>query len=74
MFKNLKVLEEAGAIRVVKSFVGLKPRTTVYVSRKGLDRFMEYLDALAEVLNQARKAIPAGRPAAALFGAKAAPA
>ena len=71
--RHLKVLEEAGAIRVAKSFVGLKPRTTVTLSRKGLDRFTEYLDALAEVLNQARKAIPAGRQVVALFGGKPAP-
>ena len=71
--RHLKVLEDAGAVRVVKSFVGAKPRTTVTVSRPGLDRFMEYLDALAEVLQQARQAIPAGRKQAMLFGARTVP-
>jgi DNA-binding transcriptional ArsR family regulator len=66
--RHLKVLEEAAAVRIVKTFVGLKPRTTIYLSRKGLDRFTEYLDALAEVLNQARKAVPEGKPSPALFG------
>ena len=57
--RHLKVLEEAGAIRVEKSFVGAKPRTTVSLSRRGLDRFSEYLAALSEVLETAKQAVPA---------------
>lgn len=67
--RHLKVLEEAGAVRIDKKFVDAKPRTTVLISEKGLDRFNEYLSALSEVLKKARKAIaedkradvPAGR-------------
>jgi DNA-binding transcriptional ArsR family regulator len=57
--RHLKALEEADAIRVRKSFVGVKPRTTVYLSKQGLARFSEYLDALAEVLRTAQQALPA---------------
>ncbi|MFA5203318.1 MAG: transcriptional regulator [Lentisphaeria bacterium] len=54
--RHLAVLEEAGAVRVKKSFVGVKPRTTVFITEAGLDRFNDYLAALEEVLEQARRA------------------
>jgi DNA-binding transcriptional ArsR family regulator len=56
--RHLKVLEEAGAVAIEKSFVDAKPRTTVSFSRDGLDRFSEYLAALSEVLQKAKKALP----------------
>lgn len=56
--RHLKVLEEAGSIRVEKQFVDLKPRTTVYISATGITRFRQYLDALEEMLKTARSAIP----------------
>jgi len=57
--RHLKTLDEAGVVTVRKSFVGAKPRTTVFVSSAGRDRFIEYLDSLERVLNQA---IEAARP------------
>ena len=57
--RHLKVLEEAGVIRIEKKFVEDKPRTTVLLSRDGLQRFQEYLEALETVLKQAHKALPA---------------
>ena len=56
--RHLKALEEAKAIRTEKAFVGVKPRTTVYLSTTGLDRFRDYLDALADVLEKARQSVP----------------
>jgi len=56
--RHLKTLKDYGAIRIEKKFVDLKPRTTVYLSASGLEQFSAYLDALAEVLNQATKALP----------------
>ena len=56
--RHLKVLEDAGAIRIAKAFVNLKPRTTVRLSEAGVQRFSEYLGALAEVLTKARSALP----------------
>jgi len=73
--RHLKMLEEAGVVRIEKTFVQAKPRTTVHVTRKGLDRFNEYLAALSEVLDKARKAATADSPrAASLWAAKPAPA
>ena len=56
--RHLKVLQEAKAIRIRKTFVDDKPRTTVSISTTGLDRFSEYLAALSEVLAAARNALP----------------
>lgn len=56
--RHLKVLEDAGVIRVDKRFVDRKPRTTVRISPDGLRRFQEYLAALSQVLKQARQALP----------------
>lgn len=56
--RHLKVLVDAGAVTIKKKFVGLKPRTTVYLSDKGLDEFSSYLNALSEVLQQTIEAMP----------------
>ena len=66
--RHLKVLEEAGAVRIEKKFVDAKPRTTVIITGTGLDRFNEYLSALSEVLKKARKAIPDDRKVDAPVG------
>jgi DNA-binding transcriptional ArsR family regulator len=57
--RHLKVLEEARAVKIEKAFFDNKPRTTVRISESGMNRFVEYLSALNEVLNKARTAIPA---------------
>ncbi len=56
--RHLAVLSEAGAVRIEKAFVDARPRTTVLLTKTGLARFMEYLDALTDVLKKARSAIP----------------
>jgi DNA-binding transcriptional ArsR family regulator len=66
--RHLKALKEAGAVRIEKRFVASKPRTTVHLTALGLRRFQEYLDALADVLHNAREALPAAAPGAAAFG------
>ena len=67
--RHLKVLDEAGAVRIHKTFVDSKPRTTVCLSKEGLERFSEYLSALGEVLQKARKALPEeNRKTAMLLG------
>lgn len=53
--RHLKVLDEAGVVRIDKAFVRNKPRTTIRLSRKGLKRFQEYLAALQQVLSVARE-------------------
>jgi DNA-binding transcriptional ArsR family regulator len=62
--RHLKVLEEAGAVRIDKRFVDNKPRTTVRISAAGLSRFQEYLEALSLVLKQAQQALPSEAGAA----------
>ena len=56
--RHLKVLKESKAVRVKKSFVEDKPRTTLFITANGLDRFNDYLEALADVMKHARKALP----------------
>ncbi|RMF59314.1 MAG: ArsR family transcriptional regulator [Calditrichaeota bacterium] len=55
--RHLKALEEAGVIRIEKKFVGTKPRTNVYMTDKGRESFIAYLQALEEVLKKAAEAI-----------------
>ncbi len=50
--RHLKALEEAQAIRIEKTFVGVKPRTTVFLSDDGRQRFLEYLKALEDVMQK----------------------
>lgn len=65
--RHLKVLQKAEAINIRKSFVADKPRTTVMLSKSGLDRFSEYLGTLAEILETARKALPAEKKKSIIF-------
>ena len=65
--RHLKVLEEAGAVRIQKKFVDAKPRTTICLSATGVTRFNQYLEALSEVLKKARRAAPAERVAPSSF-------
>ena len=55
--RHLKTLEEAGAVRLDKRFVGARPRTTVYLTDAGREGFIAYLQALEEVLQRAAEAM-----------------
>ena len=55
--RHLKTLEDAGAVRIDKMFVGAKPRTVVHVSTAGRRQFIEYLKTLEAVLAQAADAV-----------------
>jgi DNA-binding MarR family transcriptional regulator len=46
---HLKTLEEAGYIRIEKSFVNQKPRTHVGPTSKGRAKFEEHVAALREI-------------------------
>ena len=71
--RHLSALQEAGAVRQSKAFVEAKPRTTVFVTRAGLKRFSQYLDALQQALQAAQSALPAAarRSAASTSGLRA---
>ena len=58
--RHLAALDKARAVRIKKSFVGAKPRTTISLSEKGRREFLEYLSALEAVLKQAAAGIKAG--------------
>lgn len=55
--RHLKTLEDAGAVRIDKTFVGAKPRTTVCVTSAGRRQFVDYLKTLEAVLQQAADAV-----------------
>ncbi len=55
--RHLTTLQDAKVVNVDKRFVGVKPRTTVTLSRRGRDDFVEYLNNLATVLLKASEAL-----------------
>ena len=55
--RHLKTLEEAGAVRISKTFVGPKPQTSVELTPTGQERFLAYLQSLEEVLKRAEAAL-----------------
>lgn len=57
--RHIKTLEEEGIVRCTKAFVNGKPRTTVAMTASGSKRFQTYLDALTDVLKQAKAAMKA---------------
>ncbi len=70
--RHLKALDESGAIVITKKFVDNKPRTTVSISPSGIERFHEYLTALAEILNKARKSLKPEKKYASVIHGKTA--
>lgn len=63
--RHLKALEEAGAVKIDKSFVGVKPRTTISMTPDGRSQFTQYLDALEKVLRTAEQAVSQSKLATA---------
>jgi DNA-binding MarR family transcriptional regulator len=55
--RHLKALEEKKTIRIKKSFVHAKPQTRVYLTDRGRQKFIEYLQALEEVLKRAAESL-----------------
>ncbi|MCJ8329319.1 MAG: transcriptional regulator [Lentisphaeria bacterium] len=58
--RHLHMLEEAKAIKVNKSFAGVKPLTTIKLTANGRKNFLNYLTTLEEVLRQASTAMENG--------------
>lgn len=56
---HLKMLEEAGVVQTKKSSANSKPRTEVFLTEVGRESFIDYLQALEEVLKNAAEAIAA---------------
>jgi DNA-binding PadR family transcriptional regulator len=47
---HLKALEEKNLIKVLKQFVGRKPKTTYYITDQGINSFKKHLLALEDLL------------------------
>ena len=47
---HLAKLEQAGYVRIEKTFVGRKPRTFIGLTGKGRDAFCDHLNALQEII------------------------
>lgn len=47
---HLQTLEQAGYIKIEKSFVDRKPRTTIALTKKGKYEFEEHVAALKQLL------------------------
>lgn len=59
--RHLNALKSEGVVRIHKAFVDDKPRTTIALTREGLNRFNLYLEKLAGVLLEARRAARSDR-------------
>jgi DNA-binding MarR family transcriptional regulator len=46
---HLQTLEEAGYVKIEKSFINRKPRTHVHATARGRARFEEHVEALREI-------------------------
>jgi DNA-binding MarR family transcriptional regulator len=58
--RHLKALEGESVISIVKSFVGVTPRTQVTITESGRDRFLDYLSALEGALKSAAASVSDG--------------
>lgn len=54
--RHLKVLGEEDIVNIEKTFVDSKPRTTIYLTDNGREKFIAYLDALEKALRVASTA------------------
>jgi DNA-binding MarR family transcriptional regulator len=55
--RHLKALEESRAVRIRKSFAKGRPLTTISLTDRGREKFIEYLEALEEVLKRAAESL-----------------
>ena len=49
---HTKALEKEEYINVEKSFIGRKPNTKYYVTKKGRDAFKKHVEAIEKLLNR----------------------
>jgi len=52
---HLQRLEEAGYVRVEKTFIGRRPKTWVWATPEGRAAFAAYVDALEDILHPKEK-------------------
>lgn len=52
---HLRKLEEAGYVKIIKGYLGRKPRTQVQISVKGRKAFKAYLDEMNQLIESTRE-------------------
>lgn len=52
---HLRKLEEAGYVKIIKGYLGRKPRTQIQVSQKGRRAFKRYLDEMNRLIEDTRE-------------------
>jgi DNA-binding MarR family transcriptional regulator len=52
---HASILEKNNLVRVVKDFIGKKPRTTFFITSEGKKQFQQYITDLEEILEQAKR-------------------
>ena len=52
---HLAKLEEAGYVKIEKTFIARKPRTFINVTGKGRDAFDEHIATLKKIISEAEK-------------------
>jgi len=50
-----RVLEEAGYVRIEKTFVGRKPRTTMSLTARGRKAFGKYVEQLRQIVSAGKQ-------------------
>jgi len=54
--RHLKILEDEGVVDIHKAFVKKRPQTTCVLTVEGRTRFLSYLQALEQVIHDAKTA------------------
>jgi DNA-binding transcriptional ArsR family regulator len=70
--RHLQILEEAGLVRIDKSFEGKRPLTTCHLTASGRQRFLEYVSVLETVVRDAASRDGKRLPEAGLMDPKTA--
>jgi len=52
---HARVLEEAGYVRIEKTFVGRKPRTTMSLTPRGRKAFRKYVEQLEQIVSAGKQ-------------------
>jgi DNA-binding HxlR family transcriptional regulator len=60
--RHLLFLQRGRIIRIRKTFVKSKPQTTIFLTDRGRDNFVSYLEALEQVLLRAAESVTSEKP------------
>ncbi|MFA5240382.1 MAG: transcriptional regulator [Phycisphaerae bacterium] len=52
---HLAKLEEAGYVKIEKTFIARKPRTFINLTGKGRDAFSEHIETLKKIIGNSKK-------------------